>query len=137
MAVVTGKDEQLLIGGEWVAGGSSERFDVTNPATGEVVGSMPEGSQEDVQAAIDAAAAALEGWKSLPAIERARTLRRSADLIRERKDEIAAVMTAEQGKPLAEASGEVEYAASFFEWFAGEAERVYGEIPPALDPANR
>ena len=64
-------------------------------------------------------------------------LRRAADVIRERKDEIAAVMTAEQGKPLAEAAGEVDYAASFFEWFGGEAERVYGEIPPAMNPANR
>ncbi|HST25687.1 MAG TPA: NAD-dependent succinate-semialdehyde dehydrogenase [Gaiellaceae bacterium] len=137
MAVVTGKDEQLLIGGEWVGASSGERFDVTNPANGEIVGSMPDGSQEDVQAAIDAAAAALDGWKSLPAIERARTLRRAADVIRERKDEIAAVMTAEQGKPLAEAAGEVEYAASFLEWFGGEAERVYGEIPPAINPANR
>jgi succinate-semialdehyde dehydrogenase/glutarate-semialdehyde dehydrogenase len=137
MAVVTGKDEQLLIGGEWIAAGSGERFDVTNPATGEVVGSMPDAAQDDVEAAIDAAANALDGWKSLAAVERARVLRRSADLIRERRDEIAAVMTAEQGKPLAEAAGEVEYAASFLEWFGGEAERVYGEIPPATNPANR
>jgi succinate-semialdehyde dehydrogenase/glutarate-semialdehyde dehydrogenase len=137
MAVVTGRDEQLLIGGEWVAAGSSERFDVTNPATGEVVGSMPDAAQEDVQAAIDAAADALDGWKSLAAIDRARVLRRAADVIRERQGEIAAVMTAEQGKPLAEAVGEVDYAASFLEWFGGEAERVYGEIPPATNPANR
>ncbi len=137
MAVVTGKDEQLLIGGEWVAAASEERFDVTNPATGEIVGSMPDGAQEDVQAAIDAAAGALDGWKSLAAIERARILRRAADVIRERKDEIAAVMTAEQGKPLAEAAGEVEYAASFFEWFGGEAERIYGQVALANNPANR
>ena len=91
---------------------------------------MPDGAQDDVQAAIDAAAGALDGWKSLAAIERARILRRSADVIRERKDEIAAVMTAEQGKPLAEAAGEVDYAASFFEWFGGEAERVYGQVVP-------
>jgi succinate-semialdehyde dehydrogenase/glutarate-semialdehyde dehydrogenase len=137
MAVVTGKDEQLLIGGEWVGAASGERFDVSNPATGEVVGSVPDGSEEDVQAAVDAAAGALEGWKSLPAIERARVLRRSADVIRERKDQIAAVMTAEQGKPLAEAAGEVDYAASFLEWFGGEAERVYGQVVPAVGPANR
>ena len=137
MAVVTGKDEQLLIGGEWVAARSEERFDVTNPANGEIVGSMPDAAQEDVQAAIDSAAGALDGWKSLAAIERARILRRSADVIRERKDEIAAVMTAEQGKPLAEAAGEVEYAASFLEWFGGEAERVYGQVVPAINPANR
>ncbi len=137
MAVITGIDEQLLIGGEWVDAEAGERFDVLDPATGEVVGSVPSGSEADVRAAIDAAADALEGWKSLAAIERARILRRSADLIRERKDEIAAVMTAEQGKPLAEASGEVEYAAGFFEWFAGEAERVYGQVVPAINPANR
>jgi succinate-semialdehyde dehydrogenase / glutarate-semialdehyde dehydrogenase len=137
MAVITGKDERLLVGGEWVEASSESRFDVTNPATGEVVGSMPDAGPEDVEAAIDAAAAALDGWRSLPAIERARVLRRSADVIRERKDEIAAVMTAEQGKPLAEAAGEVEYAASFLEWFGGEAERVYGQVVPAVNPVNR
>jgi succinate-semialdehyde dehydrogenase / glutarate-semialdehyde dehydrogenase len=137
MAVITGKDEQLLIGGKWVDARSGERFDVTNPATGELVGNVPDGSEEDVSAAIDAAAVALEGWKSLPAIERARVLRRAADVIRERIDEIAAVMTAEQGKPLAEAAGEVEYSASFLEWFGGEAERVYGQVVPAQNPANR
>ena len=133
MAVITGKDEQLLIGGNWVDTRSGERFDVTNPATGELVGSVPDGSEDDVSAAIDSAAVALEGWKSLPAIERARVLRRAADVIRERKDEIAAVMTAEQGKPLAEAAGEVEYSASFLEWFGGEAERVYGQVVPSSD----
>jgi succinate-semialdehyde dehydrogenase / glutarate-semialdehyde dehydrogenase len=137
MAVITGHDEQLLIGGKWVDAAQEGRFDVTNPATGEIVGTAPDGSEEDVRAAIDAAAGAFEGWKTRPAIERARLLRRSADLIRERKDEIAAVMTAEQGKPLAEATGEVEYAASFLEWFAGEAERVYGQVVPAVNPQNR
>src|SRR6478752_5082514 len=137
MAVITGKDEQLLIGGNWVDARSGERFDVTNPATGELVGSVPDGSEEDVGAAIDAAAVALEGWKSLPAIERARILRRAADVIRERKEEIAAVMTAEQGKPLAEAKGEVDYAAGFMEWFGGEAERTSPKIVPPQNPPNR
>ncbi len=137
MAVVAGYDEQLLVGGHWVDARSGDRFEITDPATGETVGSMPNAGAEDVQAAIDAAADALEGWRSLAAIERARILRRSADLMRERKDEIAAVMTAEQGKPLAEAAGEVEYAAGFFEWFGGEAERVYGQVVPAQNPRNR
>jgi succinate-semialdehyde dehydrogenase/glutarate-semialdehyde dehydrogenase len=137
MAVITGKDEQLLIGGHWTASESGETFDVVNPANGEIVGSVPDGTAADVGAAIDAAAAALEGWRSAPAIERARVLRRAAETIRERKDEIAAVMTAEQGKPLAEATGEVEYAAGFLEWFGGEAERVYGEVVPAANAANR
>ena len=117
------------------AGGA--RFDVTDPATGEVVGSAPDAGAEDVQAAIDAASAAFEPWRGLAAIERARILRRSADLIRERTAEIAAVMTAEQGKPLSEAAGEVEYAASFLEWFSGEAERLYGTIVPAQNASNR
>ena len=137
MAVITGQDEQLLIGGRWVDAEGGKRFDVTNPATGDVVGSTPNGSAGDVQAAIDAAAAALDDWKAMPAIARARILRRSADVMRERKDEIAATMTAEQGKPLAEAAGEVEYAASFMEWFGGEAERVYGQVVPPLNPVNR
>ena len=138
MAVAaTGIDERLLIGGEWVEAAEGGRFDVTDPATGELVGSVPNAGEEDVQAAIDAAAGALEGWKALPAIQRARVLRRAADLIRERRAEIGLVMTSEQGKPLAEATGEVEYAASFLEWFAGEAERVYGQVVPAMNPANR
>ena len=138
MAVAaTGIDERLLIGGEWVEAAEGGRFDVTDPATGDLVGSMPNAGAEDVQSAIDAAADALDGWKALPAIQRARILRRAADLIRERRDEIGLVMTSEQGKPLAEATGEVDYAASFLEWFAGEAERVYGQVVPSMNPANR
>jgi succinate-semialdehyde dehydrogenase / glutarate-semialdehyde dehydrogenase len=137
MAVASAHEERLLIGGRWVDASDGARFDVTDPASGEVVGTVPDAGAREVRAAIDAAAAALEGWRSAAAIERARVLRRSADLVRERKDEIAAVMTAEQGKPLAEAAGEVEYAASFFEWFSGEAERVYGQLVPAQSARNR
>ncbi len=138
MAVAaTGVEERLLIGGEWVEAGSGGRFDVTDPATGEVVGSVPDAGESDVKAAIDAASGALDEWKALPALQRARILRRAADLIRERRDTIALVMTSEQGKPLAEASGEVEYAASFLEWFGGEAERVYGQIVPPMNPTSR
>ena len=135
--MIAGHREQLLVGGRWVEAESGDRFEVTDPATGDPVGSVPDAGRADVEAAIDAAAAALEGWRSLAAIERARILRRSAELIRERKDEIGAVMTAEQGKPLAEAVGEVDYAAGFLEWFSGEAERVYGQVVPAANAANR
>ena len=138
MAVAaTGVEERLLIGGEWVEAAEGGRFDVTDPATGELVGSVPDAGESDVRAAIDAAAGALEGWKSLPALQRSRILRRAADLIRERREMIALVMTSEQGKPLAEAAGEVDYAASFLEWFAGEAERVYGQIVPPQNPTSR
>ena len=137
MATVIDLDEKLLIGGAWTEAQGGERFDVTDPATGGRVGSVPNGTQADVTAAIDAAAAALPGWRSTTALERARILRRAADIMRERADEIARTMTSEQGKPLAEAKGEVEYAASFFEWFGGEAERIYGEIAPPMNAANR
>ena len=133
----TGVEERLLIDGQWTEATDGGRFDVTDPATGEVVGSMPDAGENDVRAAIDAAATALEGWKTLPALQRARILRRAADVIRERRETIALVMTSEQGKPLAEAAGEVDYAASFFEWFAGEAERVYGQIVPPMNPTSR
>ena len=133
----TRRDERLLIGGEWVEASGSGRFDVTNPANGEVVGSTPDATADDVCAAIDAAADALEGWRNTTALVRARLLRKSADVMRERADEIGRLMTLEQGKPLAEARGEVEYAASFMEWFAGEAERTYGEIVPPQNANNR
>jgi succinate-semialdehyde dehydrogenase/glutarate-semialdehyde dehydrogenase len=135
--VQAARDEQLLIGGEWCDSSGGERFDVTNPANGEVVGSVPNGTEQDVRRAIDAAERALDEWRSTPAIQRARILRRSAELIRERVDEIGAVMTAEQGKPLAEAKGEVDYAAAFLEWFSGEAERVYGQVVPPQNADNR
>jgi len=136
-AVATGVEERLLIGGEWVEAGDGRRFDVTDPGTGEVVGSVPDAGESDVAAAIDAASGALEEWKAQPALNRARILRRAADLIRERRNRIALVMTSEQGKPLAEAVGEVDYAASFLEWFGGEAERVYGQVVPPINTANR
>ncbi|MCC6222933.1 MAG: aldehyde dehydrogenase family protein, partial [Thermoleophilia bacterium] len=137
MAVTVDVHEKLLIGGEWVEAADGERFDVTNPATGELVGSVPNGDESDVTAAIDAASKALDEWKGLAAIQRARILRGAADVIRQRVEEIGSVMTAEQGKPLAEAKGEVDYAASFLEWFAGEAERVYGQVVPPMNAANR
>ena len=126
----TGIDEQLLIGGDWREAEDGGRFDVTNPFDSAVVGSVSDAGEADVRGAIDAAADAFEGWRSRPAIERARILRRAADLMRERKERIALTMTLEQGKPLAEAAGEVEYAAGFLEWFGGEAERVYGQVVP-------
>lgn len=137
MAVTTARHEQVLTGGIWTEARSGERFDVINPADGELVGSVPNCGGEDVASAIDAAAAALDGWKATSALERGRLLRRAAENVRERADDIASVMTAEQGKPLSEARGEVEYAASFLEWFGGEAERVYGQVVPAMNPTNR
>jgi succinate-semialdehyde dehydrogenase/glutarate-semialdehyde dehydrogenase len=127
----------LLIGGRWTPGATGKTFEVTDPATGAVVGSAADACAEDVSRAVDAADAALTPWRRSSANYRAQLMRRAAASIRDRMPEIARVMTAEQGKPLAEAIGEVEYAASFFDWFAGEAERVYGQTIPAMDAANR
>jgi succinate-semialdehyde dehydrogenase/glutarate-semialdehyde dehydrogenase len=134
---VTVRDERLLIGGAWVESQTGRRFDVTDPATGEVVGSVPDADADDVRRAVDAAEAALPAWRATPAVERSRVLRRAADLLLERAEAIGALMTAEQGKPLAEAKGEVAYAAGFLEWFSGEAERVYGQVVPSRGPDKR
>ena len=136
MATMAKSDYQMPIGGEW---GESEggRFEVTNPATGAVVGTAVNATAGDVKRAIDAAAEALGPWKALAAIERARILRKASDRILAESDLIAGVMTDEQGKPLAEAKGEVVYAASFLEWFAGEAERTYGMTLPPMNPQKR
>ena len=136
MATIAANDYRMPIGGEW---GESDggRFDVTNPATGEVVGTAVNATADDVTRAIDAAEQALGPWQALAAIERGRILRRASDRILAEADHIAGVMTDEQGKPLAEARGEVVYAASFLEWFAGEAERVYGMTLPPMNPQKR
>jgi succinate-semialdehyde dehydrogenase / glutarate-semialdehyde dehydrogenase len=136
MATIAKSEYQMPIGGEWVESDGG-RFDVTNPATGEVVGSAVNATVDDVKRAIDAAAEALGPWKALAAIERARILRKASDRILAEADHIAGVMTDEQGKPLAEARGEVVYAASFLEWFAGEAERTYGMTLPPMNPQKR
>ena len=135
MATMAATDYQMPIGGEW---GDSDggRFEVTNPATGAVVGTAVNATADDVRRAIDAAEEALGPWQALAALERGRILRRAADRILAEADHIAGVMTDEQGKPLAEAKGEVVYAASFLEWFAGEAERVYGMTLPPHEPAE-
>ena len=134
MAVMA-RDEKLLIGGEWAD--ASDRFEVTNPATGETVGSVPNAAKGDVEAAIDAASAALPAWRETAPTERSRILRRAAELLLERADAIGELMTREQGKPLAEAKGGVAYAAGFFSWFSGEAERIYGQTIPAPNPDKR
>src|SRR3954453_14406086 len=109
MATTAEARTQMWVGGEWV-GSDGGAFDVTNPATGDVVSSVPNATVDDIRRAIDAAEAAMPAWQARPAIERARILRRAADLIRDRAGQIAGTMTDEQGKPLAEAKGEVEYA---------------------------
>jgi succinate-semialdehyde dehydrogenase / glutarate-semialdehyde dehydrogenase len=119
---------RLFIGGQWAD--ADGVFDVLDPATGRVIASVADATAHSVDAAVDAASSAFDGWKRTPARDRAGILLEVARLIRERATEIARVMTSEQGKPLSESSGELEASAGFFAWFAGEAERVYGQIVP-------
>ncbi len=129
------KTESLLIGGQWRPGGRT--FAVRNPATGEIIADVADGTREDARDAIDAAADAMPGWAATPAPTRARILRRAESLMLERGDALARTLTLEGGKPLAEARGEIAYAASFVGWFAGEAERTYGRLIPASSGTKR
>ena len=110
-------DKLLYIGGEWT-GASLPKMSVENPATKEVVGTVPRGGKEETKLAIDAASRALPAWSSLSAYDRSAVLEKWHDLMLEEEDEIAALITKEMGKPFKEAKGEVKYAASFLKWFA-------------------
>jgi len=123
--------QQVLIGGEWRDAADGVRFAVHNPANVEIVGHAPRCTAVDVERAIEAAHAAFAVWRATPAKSRAQLLRRWFDLILAHRDDLAAIMVSEQGKPLAEARGEIDYAASFIEWFAEEARRVYGDVVPS------
>jgi succinate-semialdehyde dehydrogenase/glutarate-semialdehyde dehydrogenase len=124
-----------LIGGEWVAG--EARFDVTDPATGEKLADVANLGAEAAESAIAAASKAWPAWRAKTAKERAAVLMKWFQLLHANADDLARIMTAEQGKPLAEAKGEVGYGASFLEWFAEEAKRVYGETIPTTDNNKR
>lgn len=125
--------EQAFIGGEWSNADSGETFDVFNPSTGERIGSVPKMGTTETRRAIEAAAAAWPQWRSMLAKERAAILMRWRDLIIENVDELASILTLEQGKSLAESKGETLLGAIYIEWFAEECKRVYGEIiPPTL-----
>ncbi|GAY24567.1 NAD-dependent succinate-semialdehyde dehydrogenase [Sphingobium fuliginis] len=129
------KREQCFIAGEWV--GNGEWIAVDNPATGGIIGRVPALGREESRRAIEAAAVAMPAWAAHPAGERAAILQRIAALMLERADDLAALLTEEQGKPLAEAKGEIAYAASFFQWFGEEAKRAYGDIIPGPMPDRR
>jgi succinate-semialdehyde dehydrogenase / glutarate-semialdehyde dehydrogenase len=124
-----------LIGGEWVAGPS--RFDVVDPATGLKLADVANGGAAEAEAAIAAADRAWPVWRAKTAKERAAVMMKWFALLHQHADDLARIMTAEQGKPLAEARGEVIYGASFIEWFAEEARRVYGETIPTTDNNKR
>jgi succinate-semialdehyde dehydrogenase/glutarate-semialdehyde dehydrogenase len=123
--------DRAYVGGEWIQAESGETFPVVDPATGREVAHVPRMGAADTRRAIDAAQAAYPAWRALVAKERAKLLRRWSDLMLEHLDDLALLLTAEQGKPLAESRTEVAYAASFLEWFGEEAKRVYGDTIPS------
>jgi succinate-semialdehyde dehydrogenase/glutarate-semialdehyde dehydrogenase len=123
--------ESCYIDGQWVEADSRKRVEVDNPADGTMVGTVPACGADETRRAIEAASRALPTWRSMVAKDRSALLRKWFDLMVAHADDLAALLTAEQGKPLAEARGEVLYGASFIEWFAEEGKRVYGDVIPS------
>ncbi len=122
--------QQCYIDGKWVDADSGAAIEVTNPATGDVLGTVPKLGREETARAVEAANRALPAWRSKTAKDRANIMRKWFNLMLENQDDLGLLMTMEQGKPLAEAKGEIAYGASFIEWFAEEAKRIYGDIIP-------
>jgi succinate-semialdehyde dehydrogenase/glutarate-semialdehyde dehydrogenase len=129
--------QRAYVGGEWVDAGSGKTFEVLNPARGDVIARLPDLSRAEVARAIDVAHAAQKPWAARTGKERSKILHRWFELMMENQEDLAVIMTAEQGKPLSESRGEVAYGASFVEWFAEEAKRVYGETIPGHLPDKR
>ena len=123
--------DRCFVDGQWIEADSRARVKVDNPADGSLVGTVPDLGAAETRRAVEAANAALPAWRALTAKERSVVLRKWFDLMVANADDLAALLTAEQGKPLAEAKGEVLYGASFIEWFAEEAKRIYGDVIPS------
>jgi succinate-semialdehyde dehydrogenase/glutarate-semialdehyde dehydrogenase len=124
-------DVALFIDGAWTPSEAGKTLTVINPATGEPLGTLAHAATSDLDRALDAAERGFKAWRRVPALDRSKLMRRAAGLIRERADRIARLMTMEQGKPVAEAKGEILVAADVIEWFAEEARRTYGRVIPA------
>ncbi len=129
--------QQCFVAGKWISAVSGTTLAVHNPATGELIGTVPSLGRDETVQAITAADKAWPGWRKMTAHERCRILRRWYNLIVEHQDDLALIMTTEQGKPLAESLGEILYGAGFVEWFAEEAKRVYGDTIPMGQPGKR
>ena len=129
--------QQAYLDGHWCEADTGARTEIHNPATGERLGSVPNMGAEETRRAIAAAQAAQPAWRAKTAKERAAVLRKWHDLMMQHQEDLARIMTAEQGKPLTEARGEIAYAASFLEWFAEEGKRIYGDVIPGHQPDKR
>lgn len=128
---------RCLIDGQWLDADSGKTIAVTNPATGETIAHVPDMGAAETRRAIDAAEAARAAWQKKTAKQRAAILRRWFELLTEHTDDLAVILSTEQGKPLAEARGEIAYGASYFEWYAEEAKRIYGDIIPSSNSSQR
>ena len=128
---------QAYIGGEWIDADSGATFDVTDPATGDVVASVADLGVDETRRAVDLAEVAQKGWAARTAKDRGAVLRRWYELFLEHKEDLALIMTSEMGKPIGESRGGVVYAANFIDWFAEEGKRAYGEVIPTHDPTKR
>src|ERR1700742_319102 len=131
-----GVPNQMLIGGKWLDSDAGT-FDVLNPATGQVLTTVPAGRVENMKAAVDAAAAALPAWRATAPRERSELLRATWQIMQDNRENLARLMTLEMGKTLADANAEVTYASEFFRWFAEEAVRIGGELRTAPSGANK
>ncbi|WP_377292477.1 NADP-dependent succinate-semialdehyde dehydrogenase [Rhizobium sp. SG2393] len=129
--------QAALVGGRWIEADAASGIAVTNPATGETIGHVPKLGAAETREAIEAARNAQKGWAARTAKERSGILRKWFDLMIENKEDLGRILTAEQGKPLAEAMSEIVYGASFIEWFAEEARRLYGDLIPGHQPDKR
>ena len=137
MATATAALKRLFIDGKWVEADGGRTYGVINPATEEVLAEVAYGGRAEAKRAIEAAHRAMPGWMKLTAWDRAKVLKKTADLMRERADAIARTLTLEQGKPLAEAKAEILHSADTFEWFAEEGKRAYGQVIPNSLPGKR
>jgi acyl-CoA reductase-like NAD-dependent aldehyde dehydrogenase len=136
--VATGTTQQMFLAGRWQASASGETFEATSPATGELIGTVPNGDRTDAQRAITAAREAADGWARLTAFERAAKMSAVGDLIEARRDELARTLTLDQGKPLrAEAFGEVDELIEYWRMAAEDAKRLGGELPNSFSPGKR
>ena len=130
-------ETELFIGGKWLPASSGARFDVLDPATGDVIATVADGGESDAAAAVDAAAAAGPAWAKTPPRVRGEVLRKAWELMTARADELAKLISLENGKALTDAKGEITYAAEFFRWFAEEAVRGTGELTTAPSGTNK
>jgi acyl-CoA reductase-like NAD-dependent aldehyde dehydrogenase len=136
--MTTGTAQQMFVGGDWRPSASGETFDATSPATGELIGTVPEGDRDDARRAIDAAHAAADGWARLTAFERAAKMHAIGDIIESRREELARTLTLDQGKPLrAEAFDEVAELVEYWRMAAEDAKRLGGELPNSFSPGKR